>query len=180
MAIIKWAKALTFICVLSIIFISCTRTHVDRPLLSYQQKAFKAHISWQIGDTAATAIFTSIPTDIGKSLTLEYTAPESLAGISVTKNTEETALFYSDLKIPSEIAASMMAVASFFDIDATLTESTVEEIDGVRFNRITVRAQNGESYSILLYPSTQSPKIISGKLNSLPCTVDIISFEYIT
>ena len=73
----------------------------------------------------------------------------------------------------------MMSIVSFFDIDATLTESDVEILDGVKFNRISVRSGEGKLFSILLYPSTQTPRRISGELNSLPCTLEILSFEFL-
>ena len=148
----------------------------DMPNLSYQQKPFRAHISWNTDNITVSAVLTSIPS---QDLTLEFISPDSLSGIKIAKSGENICVSLGDMKINAPHALAWLKIADFFNIDATVTESSVTELDGVRLNYIKARADQGEEYSLFLFPSSGLPRRICGQLEGTQCTVDVISFEFI-
>ena len=153
----------------------------DQPSLDYQQKPFRAHISWNTDNLTVCAVMTSLPTtDLSShNLTLEFTSPDSICGIKITKNGEFTRVSLGDMEIDAPYALGLLNIADFFNIDATVTESSVIELDGVRLNYIKAMSDQGEEYSLFLFPSSGLPRRICGKINGRECTMDVISFEFI-
>ena len=164
----------------SALLFTCCSTP-DLPNLSYQQKPFRAHISWSTDNTTICAVFTSIPSQdqSSRTITLEFISPDSLKGIKITSNGESAYASLGNMVIHSPYALLWITIAEFFDIDATVTESSVVELDGVRLNYINATSDQGEEYSLFLFPSSGLPRRICGKINGKECTLDVISFEFI-
>ena len=165
----------------AILFISCS-ANTPAPTLSYQDKAFRAHICWQINDLAVTAFFTSLPpSDSGadKTVTLEITAPSTLEGLSICKKNGALQTKLGDLRIDSTYAERLFAVSSLFDIEATVSKSSVSEIDGQKFNHIEASSPGGEKYTLYLFPESGLPRRICSVLNGQNCILDVLSFEFI-
>ena len=164
----------------AILFISCS-ANTPAPTLSYQDKAFRAHIRWQINDLAVTAFFTSLPSPSGtdKTVTLEITAPSTLDGIYICKKNGALQTKLGDLRIDSTYAERLFAVSSLFDIDATVTKSGVSEIDGRKFNHIEASSSSGQKYTLYLYSESGLPRRICSTLNGQNCILDILAFEFI-
>ena len=153
----------------------------DQPNLDYQQKPFRTHISWNTDNLTVCAVMTSLPaTDLSShALTLEFISPDSLGGIKITKNGQNTRVSLGDMEINDPHALGLLNIADFFNIDATVTESSVTELEGVRLNYIKATSDNGEEYSLFLFPASGLPRRICGKINGRECTLDVISFEFI-
>lgn len=166
----------------AILFISCS-ANSPAPTLSYQDKHFRAHISWKINDLAVTAFFTSAPisseSGSDKSVTLEITAPSTLEGISICKRNGILQTRLGDLKIDSTYAERLFAVSELFDIDATVSKSAVTEMDGKKFNYIEASSSNGQKYTLYLFPESGLPRRICSLINGQECVLDILSFEFI-
>ena len=164
----------------AILFVCCA-AH-PTPNLSYQEKAFRAHILCNSEDFSFGAILTSIPSPsdtADKTITLEFTSPESLCGIKVSKNGEEVTVSLDGMQISAPHVLSWLAIADFFNIDATVKESSIEIIDAQKLNFIKAVSDDGKEFSLYLYPSSSLPRRICGNANGNPVTLDVISFEFI-
>ena len=166
----------------ALIFTCCT-AHPS-PKLSYQEKSFRAHVYWQSSDISIGAILTSIPyvSQSGEStrkLTLEFTAPENLCGIKVCQCGEDVTVSLDDMEISEPHAVRWLCIADLFDIEATVKESSVENVDGQKLNFIKAVSDDGREFSLYLYPSSGLPRRICGEINGRSCTLDVISFEFI-
>ena len=166
----------------ALLFTCCSAT--TSPNLSYQEKPFRTHISWKTENLSARAILTSIPViddnqNKTKNITLEFTSPENLSGIKVSKLGENITVSLDGMKISAPYAERWLEIAKLFDIEATVKESSISELDGVRFNFITAVSDSGEDYSLYLYKDSGLPRRITGTVGASECTVDVISFEFI-
>ena len=151
-------KLITLLLGTALLFISCSAK--APPTLSYQERAFRAHISWQTNGISVTALLTSVPSasdspDASKTVTLEITSPPSLDGITICQKNGCIRTRLDDLDIDSPYATRLLAVSELFEIDATVNKSTVTELDGKKLNLIEAFSENGKKYSIYLFP-TQS------------------------
>lgn len=164
----------------SALLFTCCATP-DQPNLSYQQKPFRAHLSWNTDNLTVCAVFTSIPMQDPSSstLTLEFISPDSLNGIKITKIGENICVKLDDMEINAPHALTWMKISDFFNIDATVTESSVRELEGVRLNYIKAKSDLGEEYSLFLFPSSGLPRRICGTIGGRECILDVISFEFI-
>ena len=164
----------------AILFISCAANN-PAPTLSYQDKAFRAHIRWQTGDLSVTAFFSSIPStsEEDKTVTLEISAPPTLEGISIRKKNGILQTKLGDLTVDSTYADRLFAVSELFDIEATVSKSAVCEIDGREFNHIEATSASGQNYTLYLYPESGLPRRICSTVNGQDCVLDILSFEFI-
>ena len=166
----------------AIIFACCT-AHPS-PNLSYQEKAFRAHIFWQTEDISIGAVITSLPSldpeqDEARSITLEFTAPESLLGITVCKSGGEVTASLDGMEISAPHAERWLAIAELFDIEATVKESSIETLDGQKLNFIRAVSDDGKEFSLYLFPASGLPRRICSEINGSPCTLEVISFEFI-
>ena len=165
----------------ALLFTCCSSASM--PNLSYQKKSFRAHIFWNTTNLSVGAILTSIVKDeedaATRTIILEFTSPENLCGIKVTKSTEGTSVSLDGMQISAPYAESYMEIAKFFDIEATVKESAVRELDGVSLNFIRAVSDIGEEYSLHLYKDSGLPRRICGTLGDGECTLDVISFEFI-
>ena len=166
----------------AILFISCS-ANTPAPTLSYQDKAFRAHICWTANGISVTAFFTSLPpsspSGTDKTATLEITAPSTLEGISICKRNGLLQTKLGDLRIDSTYAERLFAISSLFEIDATVTKSAVSEIDGRKFNHIEATSSSGQKYTLYLFPESGLPRRICSELNGQDCVLDVLSFELI-
>ena len=165
-----------------IILTSCAAR--PAPNLSYQEKPFRAHILCQSGELSFGAILTSIPSpqeqgESRRDITLEFTSPETLCGITVHKSGESVTVRLDEMEISAPHALCWLSLAELFDIDATVKHSSVETLDGQKLNFIKAVADDGREFSLYLYPSSGLPRRISGDINGSPLTLDVISFEFI-
>ncbi len=154
------------------------------PNLSYQEKAFRAHLICENEELSFGAILTSIPSPEAsdtreRNLSLEFTSPETLCGIKVHKSNESVTVRLDGMEISAPHAACWLSLAELFDIDATVKQSSVETLDGQKLNFIKAVSDDGREFSIYLYPSSGLPRRISGYINGIPSTIDVISFEFI-
>ena len=165
----------------AVLFISCS-VNAPAPTLSYQDKAFRAHISWRINELTLVGFFTSIPspfdTETDKVITLEITSPSTLEGITLCKKNGTLQTKLGSLSLDSSHAARLFAVSSLFDIDATVTKSTVTEIDGKKLNHIEASSSSGQKYTLFLYPESGLPYRICSEINGQDCVLDILAFEF--
>ena len=166
----------------AILFTCCSAR--QEPNLFYQEKPFRTHIIWKSNDTSFGAILTSLQkkdssTTPSKQLTLEFTCPESLAGIRVCKDNESTTVTLGELKISSQEAERWLSVSALFEIEATVKESSSIMIDNQSTNLIRAVSDDGKEYTLHLFSASGLPRRISGEVNGAICTVDVISFEFI-
>ena len=165
----------------ALLFTCCSSASM--PNLSYQKKSFRAHIFWETPNISVGAIFTSIAKDeedtASRIITLEFTSPENLCVIKVTKSGEDTSVSLDGMQISAPYAESYLEIAKFFDIEATVKESSVQELDGVSLNFIRAVSDSGEEYSLHLHKNSGLPRRICGTLGNGECTLDVISFEFI-
>ena len=164
----------------AILFMSCS-TNSPAPTLSYQDEAFRAHISWQINDIIITAFLTSIPSGsgMGKTVTLEITSPSTLEGISLCGKNGDLQARLGSFKIDSAYAERLFAVTSLFDIDATVIKSDVTETEGKKFNLIEAISSDEQKYTLLLFADSGLPRRITSDINGKECVLDVLCFEFI-
>ena len=167
----------------SAILFACCAAHPE-PNLSYQERAFRAHVICESNDFTFGAIFTSIPKNESddtplRDITLEFTSPDTLSGIKVQKSGENVRVYLDDMEISAPHAASWLALSELFDIEATVKESSVETLDGQKLNFINAVSDDGREFSLYLYPASGLPRRISGDINGKPSTLEVISFEFI-
>ena len=159
----------------AVLFMSCS-INAPAPTLSYQDKAFRAHICWTANGISVTAFFTSLPpsspSGTDKTATLEITAPSTLEGISICKRNGLLQTKLGDLRIDSTYAERLFAISSLFEIDAS-------EIDGRKFNHIEATSSSGQKYTLYLFPESGLPRRICSELNGQDCVLDVLSFELI-
>ena len=97
----------------AVLFMSCS-VNTPAPTLSYQDKAFRAHISWQINDLTLVGFFSSVPSssdpDADKVTTLEITAPSTLCGITLCKKNGSLQTRLGTLTLDSNYAERLFAV----------------------------------------------------------------------
>ena len=178
----------------ALIFVSCSAN--SYPTLSYQEKSFRAHISWQLGaDTdpnsdsdsdsdsgsssyCFSAVYTSRPHENGKDVTLEITSPDELNGLCIGKKNGVFFIHSDDLEISTPFAERLLAVSELFEIDATVTESSIQELDGKKLNMIEARSSDGRCFTLFLFPESGLPRRICAKVNGNDCTLDVIAFEF--
>ena len=166
----------------AILFISCSATS-PAPTLSYQDSSFRAHISWSVNGVTLSAFLTSIaevsPSGTGKTVTLEIISPSSLAGVSICKKNGVLQTRLGDMQIASEHAERLFTISSLFEIDATVTKSSVCEMDGRKFNLIEAASSSGQKYSLFLFPESELPRRIISEIAGKTCVLDSLSFEFI-
>ena len=150
----------------------------NKELLSYQQSSFRAHVSWQLEDECFEALLTSVITGGARTLSLEFTAPDELVGVCVHRAGDKAIASLGEFEISSPAANRLLAITEFFNIDATLKESSLERIDGTDFNKIEATNADGDLYTLYLSP-TGLPRRICGMLSGSLCTLDVLSFEII-
>ena len=159
---------------LSFLLISCSPSPTD--LLSYQEKSFRAHLSFEIDSLKIGAVMTSH--DATDTLIIEFNSPPSLAGITVKKCGEECTVSLGDLEISSNNASRFAELSKIFEISGTLKKSSVESLSGIKFNRIELfNSQNNEKYVLYLYKASGLPRKITAPLFGKEINFDIFSFE---
>ena len=166
----------------AILFACCAAR--PAPTLSYQEKAFRAHIVCQSDEASFGAILTSVPSSeesdtAERNLTLEFTSPDTLCGIKVQKNSHGVTVLLDEMEISAPHAIRWLSIAELFDIEATVKESSIETLDGQKLNFINAVSDDGKEFSLYLYPSSGLPRRILGEINDKPTTLDVISFEFI-
>ena len=164
----------------AILFISCSAAS-PAPTLSYQDSSFRAHISWSVNGVSLTAFFTSVvsPSGEGKTVTLEILSPSSLCGITLCKKNGVLQTRLGDMQTDSEQAERLFAVSTLFEIDATVTKSSVCEMDGRKFNLIEAASSSGQKYTLFIFPESELPRRIISEIAGKTCVLDILSFEFI-
>ena len=164
----------------SALLFACCAAHPE-PNLSYQNRAFRAHVVCESGDFTFGAIFTSLPKepDSARDISLEFTFPDTLCGIKVEKREEKVTVYLDEVEISAPHAVSWLSLSELFDIEATVKDSSVETLDGQKLNFINAVSDDGREFSLYLYPASGLPRRISGEINGKPSTLEVISFEFI-
>jgi len=165
----------------ALIFVSCSAS--SAPTLSYQEKYFRAQIRWQTNDICATAFFTSVPhapdsSGSDRTISLEFTSPESLEGLRISKRNGVISADIGGICIESPYAASLLAVSELFAIDATVKKSSVTTLDGKKLNLIEAVSSNGKNFTLFLFPESGLPRRICAEMNGESCVLDVLSFEF--
>lgn len=160
------------ICLLFLLSLSSCSSLSDP--LSYQKRDFRACISWEEQGVQFCALLTSRTDENSqKHLSLEYQKPDSLCSLTVKKDALGTSATFEGLEVSSTHAGRLIAIADLFEIDATLTKSSVEEHSGARLNLAHLVDAQGRPYTVYLY-ETGTPRRISAEGTVL----EVISFEY--
>ena len=165
----------------SAILLTCCSARPS-PNLSYQEKAFRAHVYCQNDNMTFGAIFTSIPSaedPTKRYVCLEFTSPESLCGIKVCERGGAVTVSLDGMEISAPHAVRWLSLAELFSIDATVKKSALTSIDGQKFNFIKAVSDDGKEFSLYLHPASGLPRRILGDINGALCTLDVISLEFI-
>ncbi len=147
--------------------------------LSYQEKSFTADLSWCIDGTEILATLVSIRNpDASRDLSLSFTYPPSLAGITVTQTGEDTepSARLGDIEISSPAAVRWLAISQLFELEGEVKNTFVTSIDGVAVNAVEASTERGD-YTVYLMPDNSLPRRISGEINGKNISLDIILFE---
>ena len=163
--------------ILSLAFFLFSCSAAKNNSLSYQEKPFRAVITWQIDSLSLAAKLTSSPES--DSATLEFTSPSSLEGVILKKEGEKITLTLNELEISEAHLSRLAEITDFFKIDASIKKSSVTTISGTKLNCLQMLDANGEIFTVYLYPSSEIPRRITGKLYSQTVTLDVVSFEFI-
>ncbi len=170
-------RLIALILSLSLLLISCAASPSE--LLSYQEKNFRAHLSWQVESLKMGAIVTSRH-DLD-FMTIEFTSPPSLSGITVKKCGEETSVTLGDMEIKSAEVCRLAEISRLFEISGTLKKSSVESVSGIKLNRVELfDSTKNETHTLYLYKDSGLPRQISANLFGKKITFDVISFEFMT
>ena len=169
-------RLIALILSLSLILISCSPS--PKKLLSYQEESFRAIISWQIDPLKISAILTHHTPD---TISLEFTSPPALSGITVKKCGEETVVILDDIEFKSDDVCRFAEVFKIFQISAALKKSSVESLSGIKLNRIELFDNiKNEIFVLYLYKDSSIPRKILAPIFGKEITFDIISFEFIS
>ena len=169
-------KLIALILALSLMLFSCSATESE--LLSYQEKSFRTHITWQVSSVAFCAVMTSHPdTD---TRTLEFTSPPSLAGITVKKCQNETIATLDGIEISSPAVLRLAEIMNLFSISGTMKHPSLTSLSGVKMNRLEITDPCGTLYELYLYPASGLPRLICTELFGNAFSLEVISFEFIS
>ncbi len=170
-------RLIALILSLSLLLISCAASPSE--LLSYQEKNFRAHLSWNLDSLKLGAIVTSRHNP--DSITVEFTSPPSLSGITVKKCGGETTVTLDGMQINSTDVCRLAEISRIFEISGALKKNSVESVSGIKLNRVELfDSTKNETYTLYLYKDSGLPRQISANLFGKEITFDIISFEFMT
>ena len=168
-------RLIALLILITFILVSCSEN--PQKMLSYQEKPFRAHISWQVDSLPFCAIITSYPA--ANSLTIEFTSPPSVSGITVKKSTDNTTVTLDGIEISAPHLSLFAAISELFSIDGSIKKSFVTKLSGTKLNCAEIVSSSGKEYCLYLYPASGLPRRIVGELYGHPITLDVISFEVI-
>ncbi len=146
--------------------------------LSYQNGAGSFSLSGKIDDLAFSAELTlSAVTESGvdaRDFILYYTAPASMAGITLIRSAGQTVLTRGGLSLeePDGRFASMTLPAALFCVDSSLSDAVVVRQNGTTLNRLEAADDEG-SYVIWL-GGEGVPCRIEGRFGDRTVSVDIL------
>ena len=166
-------KLIALLILISFILISCSQS--PEKMLSYQEKPFRALLTWQTNGASFIAVMTSYPAS--DTLTIEFTSPASVSGITVKKSAEQTTVTLDGIEITAPELSRFASIAKFFNIDGSITKSSVTSISGAKANYIEILDASKEKYRLYLYSASGLPRRIEGELYGKQITLDFISFE---
>lgn len=148
--------------------------------LAYQNGGARLLLSGQIDALSFTAELTLAPVPEGgavddRGFTLAYTAPDSLAGITLVRNDGVMTLTRGAVTVPAADGrfAGMTLPAELFCIDCELGSAAVIEQNGTTLNRVTAADDEG-SYTLWL-DETGFPRRIEASLGGRTVTADILA-----
>lgn len=166
-----------FLGAICLLFSSCDRNISKDDCLSYQEKAFEAEVSVKGGTLAFSAKVSGgalLPENgFSRDLTVTFTAPSSLKGISVTQAEGKTTVSLGELSFAGDGSTydPLVDFAHLFALDAIPVSV---ELEGEN-TRITLIGTNDTLYSLLL--SKNGLPLEIGKDNGLCITVENYSFK---
>lgn len=147
--------------------------------LSYQEKSFSAGLAWSVEGININATLTSIRNeDATRDLTLSFSAPESLAGITVLQRGDgsDALVKLGELEISSPGALRWLALREMFELEGDVEDTYLSDIDGVKVNAVEASTTSGD-YTVYLLPSSALPRRICGEVNGQRISLDVIWFE---
>lgn len=164
---------------LSLSLLLCSCAESPSKLLSYQEKNFRAHVSFQLESLSIGAVITSRHEP--DYIIIEFTSPPSLSGITVKKCGGTTTVTLGDMQLESTEYCRLAEISSLFEISGVLRKSSVESISGKKFNRIELfDTDKNEGYTLYLYKDSGLPHRIVATLFGKEATLDVVSFEFMT
>ena len=169
-------RLIALILALSLMLFSCAPDTSE--LLSYQEKSFRAHLTWQNSSVTFSAVMTSRPDIYTK--TLEFTAPPSLEGITVEKCGEVVTTTLDGIEIVSPTLLRLAEITTLFSISGTMKRPALTYLSGVKMNRVEITDPSGKPYELYLYPASGLPRLIRTELSGNSIALDVISFEFIS
>ena len=128
----------------------------DAEMLAYQRSAAHAEVKGCFGDTEFGALIelSAMPSDGSpRAVRVEYTSPVGLEGIAVMRTAGKELLTYSDLELPGDVFAEMLAPADAFSLTGTvLSAETVKSGEGTR---TVIRLDDGAE--VVIDPASGHP-----------------------
>ena len=107
------------------------------------------------------------------------TGVSTIDGLNTLVRGQKLPIFSGSGLPHASLAAQIARQAKVRGIDATVTKSTVTEIDGKKLNHIEASSSSGQKYTLFLYPESGLPRRICSELNGQDCVLDVLSFELI-
>ncbi|MBQ8207176.1 MAG: hypothetical protein IJZ89_00375 [Clostridia bacterium] len=170
-----------FFCVIFVllyvcIFTFCTAKNTREDCLSYQEKAFEGEFEVILKDiTFSVAVRGDEWSPVNgkaRNITVEFTSPESLRGIIITKNSEKTSVSLDGITFECDgmTYASLADFTRLLELTAAPTDFRIEEEN----TRATFAGVNGETISLLLGKNGIPLEISDNKT-----TIKIISYKAI-
>lgn len=137
--------------VLALLQTGCTPV-ADADMLAYQRSAAHAEVKGCFGDTEFGALIelSAMPSDGSprdvRAVRVEYTSPSGLEGIAVMRTAGKELLTYSDLELPGDVFAEMLAPADAFSLTGTVLSAETVKSGGGTYT--VIRLDDGAEVTI--------------------------------
>ena len=168
--------AFLFILLFSLYLGGCTQSKQSPP--DYQTNPFEAAATLEVGGEKYSV---NINKSADGSYTLSFTAPETIKGVTIEKNTE--GLFFSagSVRIPIKEGSNITAEAlKLFDLPKSSLESiTPEMLGGVKVNTALYKCGFGNAKICLSY-DTGLPVVMEASIKGTEVRLSFSSFNIIT
>ena len=137
--------------VLALLQTGCTPV-ADADMLAYQRSAAHAEVKGCFGDTEFGALIelSAMPSDGSpravRAVRVEYTSPSGLEGIAVMRTAGKELLTYSDLELPGDVFAEMLAPADAFSLTGTVLSAETVKSGGGTYT--VIRLDDGAEVTV--------------------------------
>lgn len=164
--------------IFTLVMFGCTSS-VNTDYLSYQSSAWIIDADFSIGSSRYTGVITLCAVD-GESLSnrdmsISYTSPQTLAGITAGREGGHEYLIYGTYNIPANSGeiSNMLEICSLFCIENAAYDTSQQlELDGVKYLFVRLSNDYG-SYGIYFDNETGLPRKLEAKLSQTQIAIDI-------